>query len=72
MCSGLAMAGWLLVLVAPRWRGSQVAAGALIVRYMPGAAGGFDSLPAVATLFQHPGLLLAGWAHYLAFDLFIG
>jgi hypothetical protein len=26
----------------------------------------------VATLFQKPELLLAGWIHYLAFDLFIG
>ena len=24
------------------------------------------------TLFENPWLLLAGWAHYLAFDLFIG
>ncbi len=23
-------------------------------------------------LFQHPGLLTAGWFHYLAFDLFVG
>ena len=36
VCSGLAMAGWLLVLVAPRRRGSQVAAGALLVRYIAG------------------------------------
>lgn len=44
----------------------------LIVRYMPGADGGFGSLADVATLFARPGLLLAGWVHYLAFDLFIG
>ena len=35
-------------------------------------AGGFSSLPAVATLFSQPWLLLAGWVHYLSFDLFIG
>ena len=23
-------------------------------------------------LFTHPGLALAGWVHYLAFDLFVG
>jgi hypothetical protein len=44
----------------------------LIVRYMPGADGGFGSLAEVATLFRRPELLLAGWVHYLAFDLFIG
>jgi len=39
---------------------------------MPGAQGGFGSLADVAALFSQPGLLLAGWVHYLAFDLFIG
>ena len=37
-----------------------------------GAEGGFGSLADVATLFQKQELLLAGWIHYLAFDLFIG
>ncbi len=34
--------------------------------------GGFGSLSEVAALFSVPGLLLAGWIHYLAFDLLIG
>ena len=34
--------------------------------------GGFGSLNEVATLFLVPGLLLAGWVHYLAFDLLVG
>jgi hypothetical protein len=34
--------------------------------------GGFDSLAAVRRLFAVPELLLAGWLHYLAFDLFVG
>lgn len=34
--------------------------------------GGFSSLEAVATLFSHPWALLAGWIHYLAFDLLTG
>ena len=34
--------------------------------------GGFGSLAGVATLFARPELLLAGWLHYLAFDLFVG
>jgi hypothetical protein len=29
-------------------------------------------LSSVAMLFSNPWLLLAGWTHYLAFDLFIG
>jgi hypothetical protein len=34
--------------------------------------GGFSTLAAVATLFSSPWALLAGWIHYLAFDLLIG
>ena len=34
--------------------------------------GGFSSLAEVATLFSNPWLLLAGWLHYLAFDLLMG
>jgi Domain of unknown function (DUF4281) len=36
------------------------------------ADGGFGSLAEVALLFQTPGVLLAGWVHYLAFDLLVG
>jgi hypothetical protein len=80
-----AMAGWLLLIVAPRWRWTQrlVVSGAwsvilsvlyllLIAVHMPGAPGGFGSLAAVSTFFEHPMLLLAGWVHYLAFDLLVG
>jgi hypothetical protein len=34
--------------------------------------GNFQSLSGVATLFASPGVLLAGWVHYLAFDLLVG
>jgi hypothetical protein len=34
--------------------------------------GGFSTLAAVALLFTSPWVLLAGWIHYLAFDLLIG
>jgi hypothetical protein len=46
-----------VAIIAPRWLTSP---------------GGFSSLTAVATLFANPWLLLAGWIHYLAFDLLIG
>ena len=36
------------------------------------SSGGFSSLAAVSTLFSHPWVLLAGWLHYLAFDLLVG
>lgn len=44
----------------------------LIVTAMGQTEGGFGSLSDVALLFQNQDLLLAGWIHYLAFDLFIG
>jgi hypothetical protein len=34
--------------------------------------GGFNSIPEVRQLFTDDGVLLAGWLHYLAFDLLIG
>ena len=34
--------------------------------------GGFGSLAEVKVLFSVEALLLAGWIHYLAFDLFVG
>jgi hypothetical protein len=34
--------------------------------------GGFGSLEGVMLLFTSPHAVLAGWIHYLAFDLFVG
>ena len=34
--------------------------------------GGFSTLADVSLLFSSPWALLAGWIHYLAFDLFVG
>ena len=34
--------------------------------------GGFDSLDAVYDLFRDRQVVLAGWTHYIAFDLFVG
>ena len=85
MANGMAVVVWLLLIVLPRQRWvtgllAPVATPAvfaaiyvaIIVTQWKGSAGGFSSLPAVATLFSQPWLLLAGWMHYLAFDLIIG
>ena len=45
---------------------------ALIAGQWSGADGGFSSLPDVARLFANRWLLLAGWVHYLCFDLLTG
>jgi hypothetical protein len=81
----VAIASWVLLAVAPRRRViADIVTGlvvpgllaglyvVLIATNWSGSDGGFSSLPAVAALFGNPWLLLAGWVHYLAFDLFIG
>ena len=45
---------------------------AIVFAVFPGATGSFSTLAGVAQLFANPWLLLAGWLHYLAFDLLIG
>jgi hypothetical protein len=88
LANPLAMLGWALLVLTPRWRFTQalVLSGAwslgLAVAYAvfitthylgaQGGDGGFGSLAQVAALFQDPWALLAGWVHYLCFDLFVG
>ena len=50
----------------------SVAYATLIAMSWGSAEGGFSSLAGVRSLFQSDWLLLAGWVHYLAFDLFVG
>jgi hypothetical protein len=44
----------------------------LIAIFWSSTEGGFDTLANVQKLFTSPWAALAGWIHYLAFDLFIG
>jgi len=81
----IAMLGWILIAVAPRFVVTRkavlsgiiplllsVAYLVLIVLFFGKADGGFGSLPAVMKLFTNDWAVLAGWIHYLAFDLFVG
>ena len=80
----IALAGWLLLIFLPRWRWMATAVPVaavsllsavytvLVAMALPGSEGGFSSLASVRALFADPWVLLAGWTHYLAFDLFIG
>ncbi|HEX7282624.1 MAG TPA: ABA4-like family protein [Vicinamibacterales bacterium] len=84
MAGLVAVVGWLLLVLLPRQPIARILAGfvlplilsagylALIVLHFQGAEGGFGSLAEVRTLFARDELLLAGWIHFLAFDLFIG
>jgi hypothetical protein len=83
--STLAMLGWFILVFLPRgWKWLNPIASMLIplilsvlysfliARYFFSAEGGFDSLANVQQLFTYPAVALAGWVHYLAFDLFVG
>ena len=80
-----ALGCWLLLIVFPgrKWVTHLVAGVAvpaafaalysvIIAIHFSGSAGGFSSLPDVALLFSNPWMLLAGWIHYLAFDMLVG
>ena len=81
----LALIGWIVLLLSPlspKWadRISGVAIplilsvgyAGLILSHFSRAEGGFDSLENVMLLFTNPHAALAGWWHFLAFDLLIG
>src|SRR4051812_10815387 len=83
--STIAALQWLLLILFPkrkvtRWLFNNAAVPLLLsviyCIYIAGFfgihGGGFGSIEEVRTLFSNDNLLLAGWVHYLAFDLLIG
>ena len=80
----ITMAAWLPLVFLPRVRWTSthlpvvmplllaVVYVVLIAATLTRSEGGFSSLAGVKALFENPWVLLAGWTHYLAFDLFIG
>ena len=81
----LAMSGWLALILspfAPIWADRiaalavplllSLAYSGLVLAHWAGAQGGFLSLPDVMLLFTQAPIALAGWLHYLAFDLLLG
>jgi hypothetical protein len=87
IATAIAMAGWALIIAAPGWAmtGKVVStgvAGLLAVLYvylLVGARrldtepvrGSFASLKGIINLFKSPRVILAGWVHFLAFDLMV-
>ncbi|MCF3581113.1 DUF4281 domain-containing protein [Planktothrix agardhii 1811] len=84
LANPLALVGWLALILSPL--APRLAQGValavplalsllysgLVLAFWWDAPGGFGSLPEVQALFTHPQIALAGWLHYLAFDLFLG
>lgn len=81
----VALPGWAILALAPRrWpllnmvpaiviplALSALYAGLMLSSFAD-ASGGFGSLAEVRLLFSQDVMLLAGWVHYLAFDLIVG
>lgn len=87
IANGFALVGWLVLAyavlrgrdglrdrVAGFWWPIALCAlyATLLAMFFGASEGGFDSLANVKKLFTSDWATLAGWVHYLAFDLFVG
>jgi hypothetical protein len=83
----IVLPGWLLLVFLPHWKWTQTVTAVLLpailaviylvlfIQYfgqVPEGFGAFGSLAGVKAALSVDGMLLAGWIHYLAFDLFVG
>ncbi|MFP6584721.1 MAG: ABA4-like family protein [Candidatus Hydrogenedentota bacterium] len=86
ICNMLPIPLWLLLVFVPRWKGTQLIVHSMIIPmglavvygilmisgFGETNGGGFGSIEGIRTLFESDKALLAGWIHYLVFDLFVG
>jgi len=86
--TNLAMPGWLLLALAPRWRHTArlsligpfisaaiytlTAISMIVANDGAGEDPDFMSLEGVATMFRDPSTVFLGWTHYIAYDALIG
>jgi hypothetical protein len=88
IASQLVLPGWILLLLVPRWIGTKwvvhyglipaLLAGIYLAIIVPVVMKGnlhladFGSLAGVEKLFTNHWVVVAGWVHYCAFDLWTG
>lgn len=87
LCSNAVLPGWLLLVFLPKWKWTLGLICTGIIPFILGLVyvglflsqlgsmpegGGFGSLEGIGILFSNPYVLVAGWIHYLTFDLFVG
>ena len=85
LCNTLVLPGWLLLIIAPRWKWTdRIITGVIVTLlaitycyfifkiFKPADFKSFGSLNGVMQLFTNEEAMLAGWIHYLAFDLMLG
>ncbi len=85
LANSLALACWILLIIAPFWKFTSkiifsIAILLLALLYTviifftfdPDSFASFNSLDGLKSLFTDENAILAGWVHYLAFDLMAG
>jgi hypothetical protein len=85
LCSTIAPIGWLVLILLPFWHQSDkfilgiiitlfciVYAWLIFSHFHYSDLKKFGSLNGVMELFKQPEIVVAGWVHYLAFDLMTG
>jgi hypothetical protein len=86
ICNNAVLPAWLLLVFAPHWRWTQNLVHSALIPAVLGLVylaafatssgtpegASMSSLEGVMKLFTSPNAVLAGWVHYLAFDLFVG
>ncbi|MGE8721293.1 ABA4-like family protein [Leptospira terpstrae] len=85
IANGITVLSWLVLILSPNqtkvirplrvFVSGLVLGGVYVFSILIGngqAEGDFSSLESVRSLFANDYFLLAGWIHYLAFDLFLG
>ncbi len=85
LVNGIVLIPWILMWVAPRWNITQgilnfglfsllmaVLYLVCLILYLGEGGGSMGSIADLSTSFQHPGIVLLAWIHYLSFDLFVG
>jgi hypothetical protein len=81
----IVLPAWLLLMIAPNCNWTMRATsfvlpfllgltyiGLLLTASLGKIDGGFMCLADLARVFENPYMVLAGWVHYLAYDLFVG
>jgi hypothetical protein len=79
---------WILLIIAPRWRGTELAVHSIAIPFILGAVyvwllwrvlvggdlpgAGYSTLSGLARWYSSPVGVEIMWVHYLIFDLFIG
>jgi Domain of unknown function (DUF4281) len=85
LCNAIALIAWIILIALPSWNRSDLFLTGVIVTlfgiiysYLIFSAFSFDdmqkfgSIAGLQELFQNKTMVLAGWVHYLAFDLMTG